>query len=376
MRIGIFTFHRAYNCGAMLQAWALKTVLERMGHIVTFPKCNRVGEVPRWQAKIPEGRHGLKWLRGLMGKIVVDLMSIPADGLAQKRYKAFRRKYLPERDFHREAIADDYDLLVYGSDQIWWTWHYTDEEKDVFFLRGFGDGVKKITYAASLDDKPLSGDDAEMLKSAITKFDRVSVREKLAGDLAKLLTGKDYPIVLDPTLLLTADDYEKVECHDFPTGEYLFVYVLFATPFMVQTAHAVAERLGIKLVMTSVYQYSKFKAPKGLVYGCSPDRLVSYVKHAKYVMSYSFHGTVFSLLHGKKFVDLRPGVDKYETRSASLLRQLGINNRIANPETPVEQILEMLKSDLPVDYMSRLETLRSDSIVWLRSAVRDMEVVK
>lgn len=373
MKIGILTFHRAYNCGAMLQAWALKTVLERMGHVVSFPKCNRVGETTRWQPWYRQGSRGVGLVRSFCYRSLVNLLSIGADGLSQKRYRDFRHRYLPEDDFQRNRIGDSYDLLVFGSDQIWRPALCTEEERDVFFLRGFGDGVKKITYAASYDDKPLMGADAEMLRVAAGKFDMISVRERLVADQLKALTNKDYPVVLDPTLLLTSEDYQTVKSNDRPSGDYLFVYVLFATPFIVKTAREVAKRMGLKLILTPVYQYSRFGAPLGLTYGISPDRLVSYIENARYVMSYSFHGTVFSLLFKKNFVDLRPIVDKFETRTASLLRQLDIQDRIANPETSIDDIVKMLRTDLPYDYMDRLAVLRRQSAEWLRNAVEGIE---
>ena len=104
MRIGILTFHRAYNCGAMLQAWALKTVLERMGHQVEFPICNHVGETPRWRFCEWQNREkkGLQWIRSVVGRAYVNLRSIPyhlgsipCEGVLRDRYKSFRREFLP-----------------------------------------------------------------------------------------------------------------------------------------------------------------------------------------------------------------------------------------------------------------------------------------
>ena len=82
MRIAILTFHRAYNCGAMLQAWALKTVLERMGHVVEFPICNHVGETRRWLYDwVNKEKHGIQLIRSLLGRTFVNGMSIPAEDI-------------------------------------------------------------------------------------------------------------------------------------------------------------------------------------------------------------------------------------------------------------------------------------------------------
>ena len=98
MRIAILTFHRAYNCGAMLQAWALKTVLERMGHTVEFPDCNHVGEDGRWKyGLVNKEKHGMQRLASLVGRFFVNAMSIPCEDILRSRYRRFRKAHLPEQ---------------------------------------------------------------------------------------------------------------------------------------------------------------------------------------------------------------------------------------------------------------------------------------
>lgn len=374
MKIGIFTFHRAYNCGAMLQAWALKTILERMGHSAVFPKCNRVGETPRWREWWNPSSRGLNRIRSMIYRALINLLSIPADGISQQRYKAFRRRYLPEVAFDPNGSLVQYDLLIFGSDQIWREEHYMENEKDIFFLRhGFGDGVKKITYAASCDDKPLTSSESAMLKNAVPRFDAVSVRERFLADQLASLTGRSCPIVLDPTLLLRDEDYRMLDCGCAPRCDYLFVYTLSANQFVVKTAREVAKRLGVKLILTPVYQYSTFQAPSGMTYGTSPERLVTYVAHAKYVMSYSFHGTVFSVIFQKRFLDLRPSIDTHETRSSSLLRQIGLTERMANPANSIEDIVSRLTAPFDENASKRLAVLREESLLWLENALKGVD---
>ena len=79
MKIAILTFHRAYNCGAMLQAWALRTVLERMGHVVEFPILNHVGERNRWLKLIDFRKRGMNLIRSFIGRFLLNIFSVPCE---------------------------------------------------------------------------------------------------------------------------------------------------------------------------------------------------------------------------------------------------------------------------------------------------------
>jgi len=369
MKIGIVTFHRAYNCGAMLQAWALKTVLSQMGHDVSFPMCNHVGETPRWQPWCVGTGSPFRIVRSFCYRSLVNILSIGVDGLSQSRFKRFRSRHLPEVDLLPSCLQEYYDLLVYGSDQIWRASIETPEERKLFFAESVCESLPKISYAASYDDKPLSPPFDKQLGDAVARFRSVSVREKLIADQISELTGIVPPIVVDPSLLLFADDYLKLDCGCAPKGEYLFVYTLYPTPFVVSTANAVAKKLGIRVIIAPVYQFSRYDAPRGMTYGTSPERLIAYIAHAKYVMSMSFHGTVFSLIFKKRFLDLRDQVDAYETRSGSLLRQLGLTDRMANPSFSVEEIVNRLQKPLGNEFEDKLYQQRNSSLDWLRKAV-------
>lgn len=369
MKIGIMTYHRAYNCGAMLQAWALKTVLHKMGYDVVFPICNHVGEAQRWLRFERNGRCGLKLVKGFLGWLVVNLLSIGAEGLSQSRYKAFRKKNLPELNIDVERLGEKLDLLVFGSDQIWRPELMSVNEQRVFFAESISEKLPKIAYAASYDDKPLEGVSAKRLARTVRRFAKVSVREQLLLDQIKEETGVKVPIVLDPTLLLKRCDYDNIMSSAHPDGEYLFVYTLYTTPYVMAMAKFVSDKLNIKLIVAPVYKFSRYGAPKGLTYGMSPDRLISYVAHAKYVMSYSFHGTVFSIIYGKPFLDLRNEVDEFETRSGCLLRRIGLSERAVNPSISPEESVVRLCKPLGHQYHDKLNELRSDSLNWLSRAI-------
>jgi hypothetical protein len=177
-------------------------------------------------------------------------------------------------------------------------------------------------------------------------------------------------VTLDPTLLLTAKDYDEIAYKGSTIQEpYLFMYTLSTAPFFVNTAKQLADRLGVKCVIAPCYQYSRFGAAKGLTYGISPDRLVGLARGAKYVLAGSFHGTVMGLMFNKPFLSLREQVDEYESRPAALLNRIGCSNRLVNPTSSLDEMEVLLRTDLEDDAYNRLDQFRSDSLTWLKEAL-------
>ena len=370
MRVGIITFHRAYNCGAMLQAWALKTVLERMGHIVEFPTCNHVGERGRWQFSFtnPE-KHGVAALRSFIGRCLINAMSIPNEDVLRSRYKRFRTRFLRERICRPDEFCKHYDLIVVGSDQVWSAQHSADDAP-VFFAENMPSCVRKIAYAVSYGDKPLDNAAIERVVAAVERFAAVSVREPLARNQLLAHTSKRIDVTLDPTLLIDGSDYGSIETKPMlQHTPYLFMYTLFASPFFVDAARALARRLGVKCVIAPCYQYSRYGAPKGLSYGISPDRLVGLASGAKYILAGSFHGTVMGVLFKKPFLSLRKQVDKFESRPAALLNMMGCGNRLVNPETSLDDMETLLRNSVEPSAYDNLERKRRESLDWLKEAI-------
>lgn len=370
MRIAIITFHRAYNCGAMLQAWALKTVLERMGHAVEFPACNHVGEVKRWLVDwLNQDYHGLSAIRSFLGRVLINALSIPNEDISRMRYRTFRKSNLPERKCTPADFAKHYDLIVVGSDQVWSARH-SSSDAPLFFAENLPECVRKIAYAASYGDKPLDSDAVKRVVSALDKFSHVSVREPLAQHQLSKLSEKSVAVTLDPTLLLTGDDYRTIEARPCSLCEpYLFMYTLSTDAFFLNTAQTLARRLGVKCVIAPCYQYSRYGAPKGLTYGISPDRLVGLARGAKYVLAGSFHGTVMGVLFKKPFLSLRAQVDEFESRPAALLNMIGCGNRLVNPGTSLEAMEALLQSDIAKRVYDKLDANRRDSLKWLKEAI-------
>ena len=372
MRIAILTFHRAYNCGAALQAWALKTVLERMGHIVEFPVCNHVGERGRWRhAWINHDKRGLALLQSLVGRTLSNLLSFPSEDVLRARYSRFRLNNLPERFCAISELPELYDLIVVGSDQVWSAKH-TLSDAPLFFAENVSPLIRKIAYAASYGDEPLGELAVKRVADCLKHFSEISVREPLARDQLQEFSSTQIDVTLDPTLLLIDKDYDVISCRaSLVRRPYLFMYTLSTAPFFVNTAKRLSERLGVKCVIAPCYQYSRFGALSGLTYSISPDRLVALSRGAKYIVAGSFHGTAMGLIFKKPFISLRSQVDSYESRPAALLKSIGCLERLVTPNTTLDNMQRILSSDISAQTLELLAKRRLESLEWLKRGVEN-----
>ncbi len=369
MKIGILTFHRAYNCGAMLQAYALKTVLERMGHTVEFPACNRVGDGARFMPFNFTGRSFLRKIKNLIGVSILNFFSLGIEDSKRKRFNRFRLVHLPERTCIPAEFERLYDCLIIGSDQVWNLNCTGEKEAPLFLLENFLFSKPIIAYSVSCGDDQLSAEICTRIQAAAQKCAAVSVREPLVN---VFLQG-NYPVVPDPTLLLSRDDYQRGLCLAPPKPrkrKRLYCFTLYASPFVCSTARALAKRLDADCVIQPTYQFSRWGAPKGLTYELSPVGMVTEMFNADYILAASFHGTVFAVHSGKPFISLRNGVDELESRPASLLRQLQMSERLVNPTVSIDEMESLLHKPLPQDLDTRLRDLREAGKTFLTGVLR------
>ena len=310
MRIGILTFHRALNCGAMLQAWALKTLLVRAGYDVGFI-ANHVGVTRRWHG-FPKTGSILGRAKGTLLAIAKNVGSFGCLDVAIKRFGEFQAAHLPEVELR------SCDAVVVGSDQVWRP-ELTAEETSLFLGETISDKLPMISYAASFGDRPPTDVEIKRLVKSLGQYKMLSVREPLVKDVLSTFIKRDIEVVADPTLLIEPGEYSHIAADVAPEKPYLFAYAVHATPFFVGTARAAAKRLGLNLVMTAANQSTRWNAPSGLTYGVSPDRMIGYLRGARCVVASSFHGTALSMLHGKPFICLREDGMNVKSRPVSFL---------------------------------------------------------
>lgn len=311
MKIGLLTFHRAHNFGAVLQCYALQEVIKNLGFDV---------DVIDYREPYTENYYRIfrldifSSIPSLKGKLYYVILSW--NRLKRTiRYKLFGWKYLNISPKWTGKTMSDYDFYIIGSDQVWSQDCLGDCFNDIYlgkFQRK--NGSKIIGYAISSNIRSIDTlNNNKQLSLACERFAAISFRESSVINRLKELTGVNYTQCIDPTLLTNMSMWENIIDKRWSKKRYVVLYRLRDAnrPDMsvLFKARKIATELGVSLVEISSNSHSVVD-------------FVSAVANAEYVVTTSFHATVFSLIFHKQFASylLHDGNDgRYE----DLLRKVG-----------------------------------------------------
>lgn len=366
MKIGILTYQRAINYGAFLQAFALRSYLQQCGHDVDIidymPEGHSIAYNP---LHINRSSNYIDYLLTNIRNII----RLPFSIKRIKRMESLQKRHLQldsEIAYkHGEQLAAlDYDCIVYGSDQIWWKHSplptYTGFD-NVFWGDYIRKDIRKITYAASMGVIDLTEEDKLFIQSSLRSFSAISVREEDLMTTIQPLTKEEVELVIDPVLIVGKDFWEKYATRQTPNKPYVLLYSLLPSREAEDFAKNIAEKKNCKYIeITGRIELRKLLS--GAIQTADAFDLISFIRNADYVVSTSFHGTAFSVLFEKQFIAF--GMKKNSSRVHSLLKQLGIEERLLTEEQPEE--LEMINySNVSV----RLALLREKSHAYLQKAI-------
>ena len=295
MSVGIFTFHRAINAGASLQAYALQTFLRNNGldaEIVDF--------VPNSDISKPS----FKRLFLHKMKCILSSKTRKKDKLA-KRYDGFRKKYIKlsaktyNGDSEMLRASLDYDCLISGSDQIL---NLTLSNNSISYYLPFKYHVNKISYASSFGRSEISSNEKEAIKKYLVDFKELSFREESGYNIVYKEIGlKQRNIVVDPVFLLSKEEWNNL-LKPKKRKKYMLAYCMEYSPWMEKTiidVHKKNPELELLLLVGSNCNYSfPFKTKKTI--GADPLQFLSLIQGAEIIITNSFHGLSFSIIFGKE----------------------------------------------------------------------------
>lgn len=327
MKIGILTYHRAENYGALLQAYALMTYLESLGHDVEF--------VDYWPVYHSEYFKIFSWAnfvnRPIKGKlhILVRFLLMGSKLYCRKKVmQKFMHEQLriPEKPIYtnRDVKTEKFDVVVYGSDQIWRKQNLGGVGFDEWYFGS--DNVcadKKVVYAGSMGKLETSPEDISFVKAQMRNFCNISVREK---DLHDYLQTQGVPsdIVIDPVFLLAKEQWLQLAVAPKFASKYILFYNLLNTPESSSFAKALSKETGLPILEITKKTSFIHKA-SNLIDNASIEEFLGLVEHADYVVSNSFHGVAFSIVFEKQFYAIGMGVKS--NRVISLLEAASIREQ-------------------------------------------------
>lgn len=329
MRIAILTQPLRYNYGGILQNFALQTVLRRMGHKVeTLDPC-RYFAFHWWQYLLFAARHlAANLLKGY------DIPLRKEYNIDSKKRKLGRYtfpfidkhiRYRGYKNLHNDIRPTDYDVYIVGSDQVW-RGLYNTNLTNMFLDFTEGWSVKRLAYAASFGTNQWEGtpEETEKCKSLLQQFDMVTVREDTGVDLCKNIFDVEAIQVLDPTLLLTQEDYiRELQLNLVPKSQgNLLVYILDYDEGKQKMVDVIAEAKHLTPFRVNS-DYENLKAPVEKRVQPPIEQWVCGFYDAEYVVTDSFHACAFAIIFNKPFT-VCLNSERGSARFESLFKFLGI----------------------------------------------------
>lgn len=357
-KIGIITFHRSYNYGSALQAYALEKLLRSQGYdakIIDF--------IMPWdfeQYRLFRTKIYLKSPKSFMADIVFFFRNY-------KRKKAFetfvqKNMVLTDRQYtdvsQMKELNDEFDAFICGSDQIW-NFDCTNGIEPAYFLEFANSDKIKISYAPSIAQLQFNVEISAKLRSYLSSFNAISVREGGTIPTIRAVAPQNIKVTVDPTILLDQSDYlSLVKPGD--SISYVFVYMLEENRELLEYARRVAEMYSLHTIYLTKKTRRIFKNAKN-VYGASPNEFLGYINGAKYIITNSFHATVFSILFEKQFCTFR--TEKSYIRMVELLNMVGLDDRIYSEKFILDKEINFHSAK------EKLTILRMDSLRFLQKAL-------
>lgn len=331
MHIGIITIHRLTNFGTALQAFALQRYLQK----------NTNYHVEIIDYVFPNAFHKNK---KTIIKRIRRWVRLFLDYLFEKRYrcnkkfKDFQNKYFDlSRNIYPniQSLNNNpplYDIYITGSDQVWNT--KTVKNDPSFYLCFAPKNKPKIAFSACFANDSLDDKYKDSIRERLSNYKYIGVREKSAVDIIKdLHLSKDILVhnTCDPTMLLSKEDYKEISSESKINigGNYILVYMLMYAfnpyPALENILKKIEDQTGLPIIVIGDHRF-RYKGKYKFLKGIGPSDFLWLFEHASYVVTSSFHGTMFSLIYRKPFISISPCTG--DCRIKDILEEIGLTSNL------------------------------------------------
>lgn len=324
--VAYFTRHTVYNYGSVLQAYATQEAIKKLGYEPICVNYYRSDEKPK--QLVSTLLKCSSWNKNPITRLVYMLTQKPVYSYSGKRFEKYKSLVkLSEHEYNNESELIENppkaDIYMTGSDQVWNT-ITCDKIDPVYFLSFLKGNEKRVAYAASFGGNKVKDEDKAKISALLKKYDKITIRENSGVKIAQNL-GVDAVQVLDPTLLLSKEEWEKIIPQRQCNEKYVLVYQLHPNKSFDKYAKAFAKSKGLKLYRVSNCFHHIVRS--GRFISCPPlGEFLYRIKNAEYFLTDSFHGTAFAIGLNTQFVNVLP--KSYSERISSVLELIGCENRI------------------------------------------------
>lgn len=368
MRLAMITLHRETNYGSALQAFALKEVLSATEHEI---------EVIDYTSPTHSGLRGiLRLYRGETGRPHHRLRGVMRRIVESRRawgrgFESFFLSYLAGNGSRYRSLAQlrrnppMADVYISGSDQLWNSDYYDGTERAFYLDFGPAD-IRRVSYATSFGISELRDDERDLTRMLLKKYDALGIREPTGRAIVERL-GFDATVVLDPTLLLSAQRWRDLAHTEVHGQRYVLVYSVEEDRHIAvsRAAREIADRMNCEVWQVRAGGAGRAVPNVDRIWSyASPEVFLGLMSQALFVVTSSFHGTAFAVTFEREFLSIAPPM--YADRAETLLTSIGLGDRFVLPSDTVGELA-------PIDWSrSRafLARLQSDSREYLRCALK------
>ncbi|MGO5306615.1 polysaccharide pyruvyl transferase family protein [Agathobacter sp. LCP21S3_B2] len=388
-KVGIVSCYFQHNYGSMLQALATQMALDKLGYE------NETIDISGFNGEIKKAKMLYFAKASLTSDILLSKLGMATNVLRRKLSKgAYKENTIIRNkkfdDFYKERFRlsekytskadlgnkckDKYGAVLVGSDQLWLPGNIAG---DYYTLNFVPKEVNTIAYATSFGQSTLPSDSAKKATVFLKKIRHIGVREESGQKLVKELAERSVPVVCDPTLLFTGDEWMSIQKEEAKINEpYILCYFLGNNPPHREFAKRLKEKTGCKIVaLTHLDEY--VKSDEGYAdytpYDVDPADFLNLIRNAQYVCTDSFHCSLFSMLYKKEFFTFKRYARKTKSSTNSRLDTLfnlaGVKGRVLNGDEDIQTCL-----DMNIDYenvYNNLQKIREESYQYLITALKD-----
>lgn len=390
-KIAVVSCYFKHNYGSMLQAYATQMALDKLNYD------NETIDITGFDGEIKKAKLKYFAKASLTSEILLSKLGMAKNVLKKKlskgeytnkiqirdkKFDDFSKKYFRLSPIYSSMTElsnkceERYSSVLVGSDQLWLPANIVANYYTLSFVP---DTVNTIAYSTSFGQSQLPKSVAKKASVFLNKIKHIGVREETGQKLVKDIVGRNVPVVCDPTMLFTGEEWMSIQ-QETPIvdGKYIFCYFLGNNPSHREFVKRLKKKTGYKVVaLTHLDEYIKSDENYAdeTPYDVDPADFVNLIRNAKYICTDSFHCSVFSILYRKQFLTFRrfnrDTIQSTNSRLDSLFNLVGVDNRFVNPEDDVRKYLNI---DTDYDLVhEKLAKVREQSYIYLKKSLEDSE---